>query len=233
MVLYLFLEIFKVSGEQMGRSVRFSEGQQNKYKSRNQKRKIGTRKLRKRFLIVCEGTKTEPNYFEAFKKDLPRGLVEIDIHGVGANTLTIVQEAKKTFQKSLRSSNPYDEVWVVFDRDSFPADYFDNAIYSAKANNFGCAWSNEAFELWYLLHFEYRNTGMLRAEYKSRLSRHLGEDYKKNDPGIYEKLKEFQNIAIQHAERLMKQYLLKPPSLSNPGTQVHLLVIELNLYLNK
>ncbi|MCK5200938.1 MAG: RloB domain-containing protein [Spirochaetales bacterium] len=217
----------------MGRSVRFSEEQQNKYKSRKQKREIGTRKLRKRFLIVCEGTKTEPNYFEAFKKDLPRGLVEVDVHGVGANTLTIVQEAKKTFQKSARGSNPYDEVWVVFDRDSFPADNFDNAIHSAKANNFGCAWSNEAFELWYLLHFEYRNTGMVRTEYKNCLGRYIGEEYKKNDPGMYEKLKEFQNIAIQHAERLMNQYPSVPPSLSNPGTQVHLLVIELNSYFNK
>ena len=81
----------------MGRSVRFSEEQQNKYKPRKQKRETRTRKLRKRFLIVCEGTKTEPNYFEAFKKNLPRGLVEVDIHGMGENTLSIVQEAKKAF----------------------------------------------------------------------------------------------------------------------------------------
>ncbi len=217
----------------MGRSVSFTKEQQDKYRLRKQKRKIRTRKLRRRYLIVCEGTKTEPNYFEAFKKELPRGLVEIDIHGIGANTLTIVQEAKRTFLKSKRSSIPYDEVWVVFDRDSFPADNFDNAIYSAQANGFGCAWSNEAFEIWYLLHFEYRNTSMIRSEYKSCLTRYIGEQYKKNDPGMYEKLKGFQSTAIQHAENLMRQHESIPPSLSNPGTQVYLLVNELNSYLIK
>jgi hypothetical protein len=220
-------------GELMGRSVRFTKEQQDKYRPGKQKRETGTRKLRRRFLIVCEGTKTESNYFEAFKKELPRGLVEIDIYGIGANTLTIVQEAKKAFLKSKRSVIPNEEVWVVFDRDSFPADNFDNAIHSAKANGFGCAWSNEAFELWYLLHFGYRNTGMIRSEYKRCLTRHMGEDYKKNDHGMYEKIREFQSSAIQHAERLMQQHQSVPPSSSNPGTQVYLLVNELNSYLIK
>jgi len=30
-------------------------------------RKTGNRNLRKRFLIVCEGKQTEPNYFRAFR----------------------------------------------------------------------------------------------------------------------------------------------------------------------
>jgi hypothetical protein len=31
------------------------------------KRKTNTRRIFERILIVCEGTRTEPNYFEAFK----------------------------------------------------------------------------------------------------------------------------------------------------------------------
>jgi len=30
-------------------------------------RRVGTREVRQRFLIVCEGEETEPNYFRAFK----------------------------------------------------------------------------------------------------------------------------------------------------------------------
>ncbi len=34
-------------------------------------RKVGTRNKRVYFLIVCEGTKTEPNYFSSFENNLP------------------------------------------------------------------------------------------------------------------------------------------------------------------
>jgi hypothetical protein len=50
---------------------------------REKKRCKGTNPERRYFLIVCEGTKTEPNYFEAIKKELPRGVLEhIDIEGL-------------------------------------------------------------------------------------------------------------------------------------------------------
>jgi hypothetical protein len=55
-----------------------------------QKRKIGVRAKRKFFLIICEGEKTEPYYFEGLKKDLPKGVldfVDIDIDGTGKKGL--------------------------------------------------------------------------------------------------------------------------------------------------
>ena len=182
------------------------------------------------YLIVCEGEKTEPNYFKSLKEDLPKGIVDVDILGEGFNTLSIIQEAKDALAKSKTTFRPYDKVWVVFDRDSFPASDFDNAIHSAEAAGFGCAWSNEAFELWYILHFEYRNTGMSRDEYKKRLSTHLGGKYKKNDPDMYRKLVDKQCIAIRHSARLEKESKGITPSKANPATTVHLLVIELNEY---
>lgn len=45
-------------------------------------RKQKTRELKKKFLIVCEGEKTEPNYFEGFK--VPREIIKIE--GIGYNT---------------------------------------------------------------------------------------------------------------------------------------------------
>ena len=215
----------------MGHQAKLSKIDQNKYLSPGKlKRDIRTRKDRFRYLIVCEGEKTEPYYFEALKKHLPKGIVDVDIIGAGAETLRIVQIAKTKYLKSQRSANPYDKVWVVFDRDSFPPADFDNAVHSAEANKFGSAWSNEAFELWYLLHFEFRNTGMSRKKYKSALSSHLGEEYKKNDSDMYRKLKNHQEQAIRNAARLLAQHIGTTPSQSNPATQVHLLVKELNEY---
>ncbi|MEA2013421.1 MAG: hypothetical protein U9O87_10165 [Verrucomicrobiota bacterium] len=57
----------------MGRRTKFSKRAQNKYfASGTLKRDIRTRKERFRYLIVCEGKKTEPYYFEALKKKTPK-----------------------------------------------------------------------------------------------------------------------------------------------------------------
>ena len=217
----------------MGKKVNFSKEDQKRFQSKGNIRKFNTRKLRKRILIVCEGEKTEPNYFKAFKKQLPRGLVEVDILGAGTNTLSIVKIAKNKMKESKKTNIPYDHVWVVFDRDSFPPSDFDNAISSAESNNFDCAWSNEAFELWYLLHFEFRNTAMPRIDYSSKLSKYLDEKYKKNNYNMYDKLFDKQIIAENNARKLLNQHRSCPPSKSNPATKVHLLVIELNSYIIK
>ena len=217
----------------MGKKVNFSKKDQERFQSKDNKRKFNNRKLRKRILIVCEGEKTEPNYFKSLKKELPRGLVEVDILGAGANTLSIIKIAKEKIKESKKTNMPYDNVWVVFDRDSFPPSDFDNAISSAKANNFNCAWSNEAFELWYLLHFEFRHTAMSRVDYSDKLSKYLDEKYKKNNSNMYDKLLDKQNTAVNNAKKLLNQHSSCPPSRSNPATKVHLLVNELNSYIIK
>ena len=217
----------------MGRQTKFSKNARSRYfPPRNTKRIVRSRQERYRYLIVCEGVKSEPYYFEALKKRLPKKLVDIDIIGAGAETLRIVQIAKEKFDEKRRTPHPYDKVWVVFDRDSFPASDFDNAIHSAAANGFGCAWSNEAFELWYLLHFEFRNTAMTRTKYEKSLSALLGTKYVKNDPGMFAKLEDKQGTAIKNAGRLLERHAGQAPSKSNPATQVHLLVKELNQYRN-
>lgn len=135
------------------------------------KREIEFRSRRKYFLIVCEGEKTEPNYFLELKDSLPIGSVAvIDIEGTGKNTLSIIDECITIRNRSLIK---YDRDWAVFDRDSFPAVNFNNAIKKASANKINCAWSNEAFELWFLLHFQFVNTPLNRDRYKSFLQREV------------------------------------------------------------
>lgn len=119
----------------------------------------------------------------------------------------------------------------MLDRDSFPADHFDNAIAKAEANGINAAWSNEAFELWFLLHFEDRKTAMIRTEYQAKLSACLGVRYEKNDPATFERLTNCgdRNKANERAGRLKADHGASktPPSGSNPCTTVHELVMAL------
>ncbi|MEH2447547.1 MAG: RloB family protein [Nostoc sp.] len=187
-------------------------------------RKVNTREIRQRFLIVCEGSKTEPNYFRSFR--VPKNVAEIDMQGVGENPSKLVQSAKE-----LNKQGEYDQVWCVFDRNSWTIEDFNNAIKNAEAHGFKVAYSNEAFELWYVLHFEFLHTGIPRSDYLRKLTSLFGRTYQKNSETIYDELFEKQAIAIKNAENLLKQYNSQIPAKDNPSTTVHLLVKELNNFI--
>jgi len=197
-------------------------------KKRNQKgyssRKVNTREVRQRFLIVCEGEKTEPNYFRSFR--VPKNVIEINVQGFGENPSRLVKIAKE-----LSKQEDYDQVWCVFDRDDFTIQDFNNAIKNAEGWGFQVAYSNEAFELWYLLHFELLSSGIPRSDYIKKLKSLLGHKYKKNSETIYEELFEKQPTAIKNATTLLKQYQPRNPVDDNPSTTVHLLVQQLNRFI--
>ena len=189
-------------------------------KKRSLKRLVGARNLRQRFLIVCEGEKTEPLYFNKFR--VPKNVIKVI--GIGANTLGLVRTAIELKQKG-----DYDQVWCVFDKNSFPAESFNNALSLARQKGIGTAYSNEAFELWYLLHFDYHNSAITRDTYKFRLSERLGFTYKKNNPDMYDLLEDKQENAIRNATRLLQEYGDQHrPAYDNPSTTVHILVQSLN-----
>ena len=55
----------------------------------NLKRRKNFKQIRKNFLIVCEGEKTEPLYFRSFP--VPKKV--FDVVGLGANTESLVEKA--------------------------------------------------------------------------------------------------------------------------------------------
>jgi hypothetical protein len=77
-------------------------------------------------LIVCEGEKTEPNYFRALIAyhrlntvfvDTDEGRqLEVTVNGTGFNTLSLVNYAE---QKQRRDVDGYHEIWCVFDKGQF------------------------------------------------------------------------------------------------------------------
>lgn len=204
------------------------------------KRKENTKEVRVYFLIVCEGEKTEPNYFKSFKSNVKSFVYTIDTLGEGSNTKDLV---KRTIKARENSSQKYDRVWTVFDRDSFSPDNFNGAIQLANSQDIKVGWSNEAFELWYLLHFQYRNTSMSRTEYKKAIEDEVNSkiakeskskkpkkfEYKKNSTEMYNILEKYgnQTQAIKWAEQLMTTHTCENYAIHNPCTLIHLLVKEL------
>lgn len=195
---------------------------------------------RQYYLIVCEGTKTEPNYFEGLKDNLPLGVIdtiELKVEGTGHNTLTVIEDAQKAREHLEEiSGRTFHEVWAVFDRDSFPEEHFNNAIFKGQAVGIHCAWTNEAFELWYLLHFQFFQNGMSRNDYKEIIERELSQKlgrpytYQKNSEDMFALLQKHGDIkqAIKRAKQLETVFAGRMDYANhNPCTKVYELIEKL------
>lgn len=192
------------------------------------------------YLIVTEGKCTEPNYFNGLKKrilDNVGGNVEvIDISGEGASTQKLIEI---TDQRVSRAKIPYQNIWVVFDKDDFKD--FDQAIREGEAKGYHVAWSNQSFEYWIYLHFKYNYSDLHREQWNAKLDELfkskglLKSGYDKNIENLYELLDSFGGVqtAIKNAKRRMADFNPKEnkPSKYAPGTTVHILVEELRGYL--
>jgi hypothetical protein len=183
---------------------------------------------RRRVLIFCEDSKSSRYYLESFPIDNER--FEVSVLGTGMNTCSLVEEAIRRVGQALKNGIRFSEVWCVFDRDSFPLENYDRAFQLARGSGIKTAWANEAFELWYLLHFCYLDTGLSRADYKKKLTT-FGLEYDKADKDIYGKVLPHQETAIRNARRLERQWnesAKRFPERENPSTSVHKLVERLN-----
>ena len=204
---------------------------------------VGQRPKRRFFLIVCEGEKTEPNYFEAIRLKLPKDMIpKVFVRGTGKNTLSLIEEVEEIIeQRRAQDLPPFYNVWIVMDRDSFPPDDFDSSIVKIEqhpetpgAKKWFSAWSNEAFELWYLLHFTEQTGGPIsRKDYAARLEEFLGHPYTKNSTSMFKELQDKTILAIQRAKRshTLQQKQNIPYHQMNPATTVYKLVKELLAYM--
>jgi hypothetical protein len=183
---------------------------------------VGRREVRQRFLIGCDGEQTEPPSCRAVQVPGVVGAIRRTNH----RGLDIIANARP-----LRSHDEDDQVWCVCDRDDLPNAIIHQAFNQARRDNINIAFSNQAFELWYLLHFGYYNTAMTRNGYRTRLCSYLkplGYTYTKNSTNMYTVLLDRQATAIDHARRLYNQYNPWDPATADPSTTVHLLVETLN-----
>ncbi|MDR1283942.1 MAG: RloB family protein [Opitutaceae bacterium] len=146
----------------------------------------------------------------------------------GLNTDSLVGEAIVQRNQAVDRGEPFNEVWCVFDRDAFTAQQFNRALQIARNEKIRTAVSNEAFELWYLLHFNFHDAGISRKTYQRRLTAVLGQTYRKNMDGIYGLIFSRQPAAIRNARKLLTRYAIWNPESHNPSTNVFELVERLN-----
>ena len=130
----------------------------------------------------------------------------------------------------------FDQVWCVFDKDSFSSEIYNSAFELCKLSNIKAAYSNECFETWYLLHFNYCDTAQPRhtifCKLDQNMQKKLGREYKKNMPDNFELLKDRQDDAIKNAKRLEALCENKAGiHHQNPSTKIYELVEELNQHL--
>jgi len=147
------------------------------------------------------------------------------------NTDGLLEEAIRRKKVASENRQPYNEIWCVLDRDSFPLQNYARAFDLARSADIRVAWSNEAFELWYLLHFNYHDAGIGREHFKEKLDPHLPAPYEKADPQMYHKMLAHQETAIRNARRLEKHWREmgeRFPERQNPSTAVRKLVEFLN-----
>lgn len=168
------------------------------------------------------------------------GKKQFQIIGEGDNTLNLLQKAEDYHQNE---ADNYQHIWIIFDKDDFPADAFDNTSNRCDAINkryqdeqrdtrFHAIWSNQCIELWFLLHFDYLQPDIDRNQYYDILSAHIRPRYEKNDPKIFETLLPNLDKAIKHAKRLMRNYPVEsPPSQKAPATNFYELIEHLRGYL--
>lgn len=99
--------------------------------------RIGPFRNRQRVLILCEDSKSARLYFEGFKLDKRR--IEVLAIGTGMNTDSLVQNAIDRKEEADRRGKPFNKIWCVFDRDSFPAQNFNRAFELADAHGIDVA----------------------------------------------------------------------------------------------
>ncbi len=199
---------------------------------------VETLSKKKTFLIVCEG-QCEELYFKSF----PVVSAIVKPVPLGCSKTTLVECTQE-----LVYDETFDEIWCVFDMDYKPdvktqyAD-FNKAIDLAYASGFNCAYSNDAFELWYVLHYQFVDQEHPRQFYFRRLSDLWNMNYEKNGKTkdfaktVYALLendsKASQKKAIEYARSLYEKLGGLTYHKQNPVTLVYKLVESLNEHIRE
>ena len=130
---------------------------------------------KKLFLIICEGDNTEKGYFEGFPVPTKNVIVE---GGCGSKTALVEHALRLQKEKKYEGR----EIWCVFDFDvnrveaaTQPED-FNQSIEKAYQNGMKVAWSNDAFELWFVLHYQHLESAFTRFELNPILREKWGLD---------------------------------------------------------
>lgn len=223
------------------------------------RRKVNTRNTVPDIIIACEDSVSAPTYFKSIVADLiSNKLITQDSFVIAKHSHTepsgVLKDLKSHVAKNGKTYKEFQHKWIVIDRDKervngggHSAEDFNNALSGASSikpqYNVEVAYANDAFELWYLLHFDAISTALTRDQINKRLIKklksinarkfiNLNKDNIKTPhytKCIYEELLDKQPQGIKNAENLLKSYGdSHNAERDNPSTTVHKLVEILN-----
>jgi hypothetical protein len=139
------------------------------------------------------------------------------------NAYDFVKYAINNFQDEIKN---YDEFWLVFDKDATETTNFNNAISLATKNKCHCAYSIQAFEIWFIHHFKQYSSPLDRQHYSRELSKLLGFPYDKSEKStkrIVEELYPRFDEAIINSEKSFNQFDHSNPATEESSTTVFIL----------
>lgn len=186
-------------------------------------RRRATRSPRKRFLIVCEGEKSEPNYVEGVRRNLKSDLIDVLVLGPCGGAKEVVERAaselkssRKIFKKSGDPFDKFDYVWCVFDVDDHDKDgKLLEALKQASDNGIEVALSNPCYELWVILHYRDERKDVHRHVLQSECK----AVYKRDDKHVpFEILWPNYDLAKERAANLRKWQIENDRRQGNPWT---------------
>ncbi|MCY7330103.1 MAG: RloB family protein [Saprospiraceae bacterium] len=174
--------------------------------------------------LVCEGSKTEPNYFNQWLRSKGIRQPNPAFKPKDHSPLGVAREAKKIWQEAVRIKIPAEKIFVfaVFDRDGHAK--VPEAIDMLQHTPIKVIFSNVCFEYWFLLHYERTSKPFATCgEIISYIRQHHDPDYgKANDH--FARIGDRVSIAVANAEWLKNshwQHDDRSEWLLNPFTNVH------------
>jgi hypothetical protein len=204
--------------------------------SRNTAKK---REEQKAVLISLEDEKSSKYYFEKLLVDKKLTGEVIFAKHIGTDAESVLEAIVK--HKREHPKIVYEKEWAVFDRDDNSKKQINSTIQRAKDLGVCIAISNEAYELWLLLHFEPLTRATNRKDLNKKLNEYFlnyfGQDYSKSAQDVYALIIGFQNKAISNAKNLLLEQVRNhgklDPEKQNPLTLVYQLVECLNSLYDK
>ena len=200
-----------------------------RFRTRESYRRRGpTREPYDAVLLVCEGGKTEPHYFEGLKVAYRLSSANVAIRPMGQDPLSLVNYAIAELERDKTLTRAY----CVFDRDEHAT--FGDALRKAhdcaqgQIGRLRAAVSIPCFEVWPLLHFGLTDKPIVAGGGKTPGQQALSliqaamPEYSKSDRSIFEMLAPRLADAVQNAERLAASN--RKTGSENPGTDIHDLV---------
>lgn len=184
-------------------------------------RKQAQRASHDRVLIVCEGSKTEPNYFREIIKAYRLHTASVTVLPCtrGTAPIAVVECAHDLFGKGIpeRGISPraFERVYAVFDRDQHDSYYqaldlaqsLDGRLRNDAKElvRFRAIASVPCFELWLLLHYADVSTWEVDVgTVMSHLRTHF-PGYAKGSNDVFAKTRDQLDTAKRHARILAKQ----------------------------